>query len=280
MLGHGATGQFAIGQVSTGATAESITVDKWFVALSEPVRIKQALSATQQHVLEFQPLPIINIGWFSPLSEPVRIKPRLHESLQRFMFEGFQQPVLMNWFMAWSEPVRLKVGLHARHQEFLTAQNIFPVVPFGWFEALTEPVRTKPRLLEDIQQFAILDLLPTILMDWFAWLSEPVRIKPGLRTQLQEVLARATFIPTNYTARLDATEQGDFLTAVLYQFNPAIKAYVDIIENDPRHRGNLGIIAAVAQSSIVASIAEPQTVPSTGTPVSTVAGARVAIIIS
>lgn len=206
MLGHGATGQLAIGQFSS----DTVTL-QWFVAFSEPVRIKPGLSAAQHHVLEFQPLPIISMSWFTALSEP--------------------------------------------------------------------PVKRRPRLLEDIQQFTILDLLPTVLMDWFAAMSEPVRLKPGLRKELQGVLSRAEFVPISYIARLNAREQGDFLTAVLYQFNPAIRAYVDIIENDPRHRGNLGIIAPTPQSSTIAAIVEPQTVPSTGTAVSTVAGARVAIII-
>jgi hypothetical protein len=76
-----------------------------------------------------------------------------------------------------------------------------------------------------------------------------------------------------------AYETRDFLSAVLYAFNPPIHALVDIIEKDPRYRGNMGIIENIPQPSILASVVTPQTIPATGTPVAAVR-ARIAIIVS
>lgn len=246
MLGHGATGQFAIGEFGTAVT-EVITPDKWYVALSEPVRFKKGLASRHQVFTAFHPTPIINISWFNQLSEPVR----------------------------------LKKGLRAQYHQYLTNQNINPLVSFGWFGAMSEPVRKKRRLIEGIQAFNIIDLLPTILLDWFAALSEPKRFKRGLRPDEQPFLAFNPFIPISYTARLDAIEQGDFFIGVLSQFNIPLTAYVDIITNDPRHRGNLGVIAQVAQSSTIAAIIEPDPAQAAGiiSPVQAV-GARVAIIVT
>jgi|SRR5882724_368531 len=231
MPGFGAIGEFAIGQVGV-QTAEFIGPDKWLVAFSEPVRFKRGLSPIQQQTFAFQPTPIINIGWFEPLSEPVRYKK----------------------------------GLGSRYQQFAALTNLRPFVSFGWFEPLSEPVRFKRRLPEGMQQFMVTDLLPLILMNWFSPLSEPVRIKRGLRKELQTTLARGEFIPTSYTAQLIAIETRDFFLGVLYQFNIPVSAYVDIIENDPRHLGNVGVIENTARAAIVS---EPQII---------VAGARVAII--
>lgn len=245
MLGFGAIGQFAIGQQNTAGGAEVITVDKWFQPLSEPVRFKRGLAPKYQQTIALHPLPIVNISWFSGLSEPVR----------------------------------QKIGLHARYQQFSTVQNIKPIVPFGWFAPLSEPVRKKPRLPESEQPYLSIDLLPTVLMDWFSSLSEPKRFKQGLRADLGIVLARGEFVPLVYTASMDVAELGDFFQAILAQFNIPITAYVDIIENDPTHLGNLGVIASAPTSSTIAAIIEPNPVQAAGIVSQAAVGARVAIII-
>jgi hypothetical protein len=246
LLGHGAIGQFAIGEFNRTLSAETITIDKWYVPFTNPVRFKPGLGAVYQQVTAFHPLPIINITWFSHLSEPVR----------------------------------QKQGLQARYQEFQTYQNINPSVPFNWFNLLSDPVRKLPRLIESDQQFTLIDLLPTILLDWYASLSEPKRFLQGLRPDLGITLGRAEFIPTSYTARLDTTELGDFFLGVFTQFNIPLSAYVDIIQNDPRHLGNLGVIASVPTSSTIAAIIESNPVQAAGiVSPSPAAGARVAIIL-
>jgi len=240
MLGLGTIGQLTIGQVGAG-TAETTSVDKWFAPLSElRVKNKVGLRTGSQQVLAFQH-PFVSFSWMQGLSEPKRFKSRLIEGRQQFLVD-----------------------------------TLFPTILIDWFIALSEPKRFRPRLLEGRQQFIVSALIPTILVDWFAWLSEPIRLKRGLRKELQSILALAEFIPINYSAQLRATEQRDFFLGVLYQFNIPVSAYVDIIENDPRHLGNVGIVENMARAAIV-SINEPQPIPATGTPIS-VAGARVAIV--
>lgn len=248
MLGHGATGQFAIGEVGT-TTAEIITPDKWYVALSEPVRFKRGLEARYQAFAAFHPNPIIDISWFANLSEPVR----------------------------------QKKGLRAQLHPFETKANITPLVSFGWMSALSEPKRFKRGIRPDLQQFtAYVPNQTTITpFSWFSSLSEPKRFKRGLRPDEMMFLGRGEFVPISYTAILDAIEQGDFFLGVLSQFNIPLTAYVDIITNDPRYRGNLGVIAQAPQSSTIAAIIEPDPVQAAGiiSPVQA-AGARVAIIVT
>lgn len=229
MLGFGATGQFAIGEVGiTGTGAETITPDKWYQALSEPVRFKPGVKASAQQFTAFFPNPLVSFGWFEGLSEPVRFKPGLSARLQqalafypqpfvsfgwfaelskpqsltkRGLLPGQQQFLALQpapspfvatgWFSPLSEPVRLKPGLRSSLQQSFTF-NALPFVSFGWFGALSEPVRLKPGLKASLQQFFTTDttVIPTSkLIQWFAALSEPVRFKPGLRAPLQQFMA-------------------------------------------------------------------------------------------
>jgi hypothetical protein len=116
MLGFGATGQFAIGEVNTN---EPVTLDKWFAPLSEPPRRLPGLLPSMMQFSAFDPQPFVPFSWFEPLSEPARTLPRL--------LPGEVQ------FAALADP--------------------FPFVSFSWFEALSEPVRTLPGLLPGQQQF-------------------------------------------------------------------------------------------------------------------------------
>jgi hypothetical protein len=228
MLGHGATGQFAIGEVGAG-TAENITPDKWYEMLSEPPRFLPGLRAGQQQFTAFNPLPFVNFSWPEPLSEPVRFRPALPAGEQQFLafnplpfvsfgwFEelsipsvrtkpGLLPPLqqffaadttviptskLIEWFQALSEPPRFPRALPPGEHQF-TALNPLPRVSFGWYEGLSEPVHFPPALRAALQQFYAADttVIPTTkLMEWFAGLSEPVRFKPALLAALQQFLA-------------------------------------------------------------------------------------------
>ena len=277
MLGIGALGQFPLG--GGPANIANLPTTSWFSPLSEPVRFKvnkRLAVAINNQTFTFDPIPLVSFSYFNPLSEPRRFKVGL--AIRDQPFFSFQPtPIIdISWFGVLSEPVRQKRRLREGLQSFEPNKNISPVVSFGWYSSLSEPRRFKRRLMEGLQQFSVAALRPTILLDWFATLSEPVRLKRGLRKELQSILARAEFIPINYPALLDVTERRDFFLGVLYQFNIPASAYVDIIENDPRHLGNVGVIENMARAAIV-SLNEPQAIPATGMPVS-VAGARVAII--
>src|SRR5262249_39545270 len=85
MLGHGAIGQFAIGEAAA-ITTEVVTVDKWFVPFSDPVvRVKRGLAAANQLAYPaLNPRPFVPFDWFYPFSDPiVRTKRGLKAALQQ-----------------------------------------------------------------------------------------------------------------------------------------------------------------------------------------------------
>jgi hypothetical protein len=266
--------------VAGAVTVEFIFEDKWHQPWSEPiVKIKIGLRAGDQQALAFNETPFPSFSWYANLSDPVRLKVGLHARYQEVL--KYQPTPIINigWFNWLAEPKRFLRGLPPQEQQFFTLQPN-PIISVGWFANLSEPKRFKRGLPPQEQPFFTFFPSPLVSFGWFEGLSEPKRFRRRLLDADQEFLARGAFVPTSYTAILDAIEQRDLFLGILSQFNIPLSAYVDIIENDPRHRGNLGIIENVAQSSIVASIVEPETVPSTGAPISTVAGARVAIIVS
>lgn len=201
MLGHGATGQFAIGQAGAGA-AETITVDKWYEPLSIPVRFLPGLLASQKQFAALPgPVPFVSFGWFQALSQP---------------------------------PVLTKPGLLPSQQQF-TALNPLPRVSFSWFEALSEPPRFRPGLPAALQQFFTTDLsvIPLHeLMEWFVALSEPPRFRPGLLPALQQFYAAPPQLRpnANITGVLAAIETKDTMLSGGRVFNAVISGEVGIIE--------------------------------------------------
>jgi hypothetical protein len=123
----------------------------WFNWWSEPIRIRPALSAIEQHVFEFEPTPIIKIDWYAGFSEPVRTRPALPAAEQQFAPFDEDLSATYQWFNWWSEPVRVKAALPVGEQ------HVFEFEPFTF---------TK--------------------IDWYAWLTEPVRLKPGLAADKQK----------------------------------------------------------------------------------------------
>lgn len=136
MLGLGTIGEFAIGQAGN-VTAEIVTLDKWFAALSEPrVKTMRGLLPSQQQA--FIALPAVN---------PI---------------------VSFSWFLGLSEPrVKVKTGIKPSQQQFLMWAPLPDLAlkpPFGWFSALSEPsIKTKRGLRPSLQQFFAMPprLLPT-----------------------------------------------------------------------------------------------------------------------
>ncbi len=233
MLGFGAIGQYAIGELAAGVV-EAITVDKWFKSFADPVRFPPALPTSAQQFAAFNPQPFVSFGWFENLSEPVRFPPRLQEAAQQVVAFYSQPVVSFAWFANLSEPVRLvprlpddkqqffayqanpttvtpfawfaelskpqkldKPGLAASQQPFFTIDP--EVIPLGrlttWFAPLSEPVRLPARLPEGEQQFTALNPLPRVSFSWFGWLPEPVRV-PARLPEDEQQFAAWTFAPS------------------------------------------------------------------------------------
>src|SRR5438105_3233986 len=221
MLGFGALSQFALGEgpsargnawlppwsepvrqtiapalaialISSGAfisfntdTSEAISTDKWFVPLSEPVRVKPRLLEALHQVEPNNPFGLLQKEtvsidrWLLPFAEPVRHacdqrsgKPGTIAAAQPFWGYVEAPPfgeiaLIDRWGYPWGEPVRMKPGLIAGAQAF-----------WGYVEAAP--------FLEKIS-----------LDRWgYPW-SEPVRLKPGLGVAYQ--LTPAPFWPLPLT---------------------------------------------------------------------------------
>ncbi len=281
MLGLGAIGQFAIGEQSlTTATAEVITVDKWFQPLSEPPRFKPGLKAGSQQALAYvsNPLTVTPFAWFMPLSEPPRFR-RFAPSRQQI---GINDPlpfVSFSWFQPLSDPpVRVKSALRAGLQQVLAFDPV-PFVSFGWFAQLSEPPRKKRSLaVQQVPFTTDSQVIPTtMLMPWFAPLSEPPRFKPGLRAGLQQVLAwppRVLPTPT-VTGVMSANETPDDFLGGLQAFNRVISGEIGVIVNN--FTGAQIGVSAASPSQGASGVAEQKAVAIGGSATPTITTAHVAI---
>lgn len=154
----GLASRYQIAFIDDNFTPESITVDKWFAPLGEPRRFKLALLASAQPVTVTDTDPIVSFGWMNELALPPKAKTSVRPaSQQAAVVPPFVEDATFEskWHQPWSEPVRFRRGLYAYQQPFATAANTFP--------------------------------LEVIFEDkWhFPW-SEPVRLKQGLAARLQQ----------------------------------------------------------------------------------------------
>ena len=278
----------------------------WFNSLSDPVRAVGIKTAYQPPYFQFSPLPIAaSFSWFGELRDPTRRVPVATRYEQQTWFTTVDPTaVFTGWYSALRDPTR-RVLL--RHSDQVEPPLV--TVSFSWFKDLSEPVRKKPRTVwfdEQSFQFPFVPFsyfrgfaeptppkrrnpffqpytfapTPPIIpsFGWYGSLSLPVRIKPKVWEGQYQAWEPRTLNFVHFGV-MAATEQHDFFLAVLRAFNLPLRAYVDIIEKDPKYRGNMGIIAPVPEDSIIASIVTPETIPATGVPVAAVR-ARVTIIVS
>lgn len=152
---------------------EASTPDKWYVALSEPVRIKPRLPEGEQQFLAYSesaqfPETVTESRWHQPWSEPVRFRPDLGASRQPFFaidplgLTRTESVTESRWHQPWSEPVRFKPDLGAARQPFfaidpraLTTKET--VTEDRWHQPWSEPVRFKPDIGAARQPFFTTD---------------------------------------------------------------------------------------------------------------------------
>jgi hypothetical protein len=236
MLGHGAIGQFAIGQASAGATAESIYPDKWYSLFRDPVRttMDAARIALSASGCVF-PLPVINISWFSQLSDPVIIPPRLNTGSQLFSFPNPFPVINISWFNQLSSPQKLSLPiLQTPSQPFFHFDPI-PVVSFGWWEPLAErPWIDLRKGLAAYQQNYQINVNPIPSLPIFNWsyepLTEPVRFKPILIPAAQPFTFGRLEPIIIFTATINTIETKDSFKLALYAYAEALNANVSIRE--------------------------------------------------
>ena len=166
---------------------ETVTVDKWFGWLSDPVRQKPGLGVALQQSFTTDAEPQVAFSWFGWLSDPVRVKVGLQASQQAFFTIDTEPTVSFSWSDGLSEPVRVRLFQAAQQQPLAWSSFTPAAQDIRWFTSLSEPVRV--RYLHASQQQAFQpDTKPTVSFGWFGWLSEPVRQKPGLAAQQQQFL--------------------------------------------------------------------------------------------
>jgi len=243
----------------------------WFSGLSDPTRRRPVATRYEQQTWSIPVDPTaVFTGWYSALRDPTRSILLRHSD----QVEPPLVTVSFSWFKDLSEPVRKK----PRTVWFDEQSFQFPFVPFSYFRGFAEP--TPPKRRNPFFQPYTFTPTPPIIpsFGWYGSLSLPVRIKPKVWEGQYQAWEPKT-INFEHLGYMAATEQHDFFLAVLRAFNLPLRAYVDIIEKDPKFRGNMGIIAPVPEDSIITSIVTPETIPATGVPVAAVR-ARVAIIVS
>ena len=180
---------------------ETVLPDKYYIALSEPVRYRW-FAAAQQMAAVIDPEILTHHEtirpdkWYIPLSEPVRFRKfgaELQQTAIRSHIADIQSSTIMsNWFQGLRDPVQLPKRLDTAQQQFAfyTQQVIPEQIHIQWMNQLYEPVRIKPGLAAGLQQFFTISPFagqaPGVLTDWFALLSEPVRVKSGLAAAAQQ----------------------------------------------------------------------------------------------
>lgn len=189
----------AVSDPVTPAEPETITVDKWYVSLSEPYNsAKPRVPEFPQPVIDVEQLTLpeetLVVKWHQPLSEPVRVKKPLPvAAYQHFTIDAEQltQPetsLVSKWWQPLTEPVRTQKPLPvAAYQHFtidadqLTQPEVTLIAK--WWQPLSEPVRVKKPLSTAAKPSFWIDadqlLQPeAITLDkWFTQLNEPVRVK-------------------------------------------------------------------------------------------------------
>ena len=206
LFGRRAAG-IAIAIMSAGQTTtppqpplgENILADKWFAALSEPVRQKPRVQPANNPAFSAyigaDPFPEPTFTkWYQPLSEPVRLKPRLGTPNQQAFFKpdyrtGTFEPIFVDkWHAPFSEPVRLPRRVQVGAQPHLALTFQFEFTLDKWYRPLNEPVRLPKRLHAALNEaffthYKTVVIPPTVNPDsYYPRLEEPVRLKPSLRT--------------------------------------------------------------------------------------------------
>lgn len=184
------------------APAETITVDKWYVRFTDPVKAKPRIHTEGvQCPLGWQVNPD---SWYRQLSDPVRVKPAVsqQQDLAFVKADPFPETVSVDrWLYSLNEPIRVKLSLWRQHQQSLTfvKADLFPesVTIDRWLYPLNEPVR----LRRSINQQPLSFVQSESVTGWLYPLSEPSRPKRSVAGQQFDSFVKAA--PFNETVSLD-----------------------------------------------------------------------------
>lgn len=146
---------------------EIVTLDKWYIALAEPVRQKRGLQAGSQHFFSVNFSPIVSFSWYQDLSVPPKIKVSLGTAQQQYLAfvkaAPFGETVLESeWHQPWSVPVRRLPPLRVAPETAMVPFTLpYAIVSFGWNSPQTQlPPQRLPGLDARYQQAFTAPLVP------------------------------------------------------------------------------------------------------------------------
>lgn len=167
---------------------------KWWNALSEPVRFRSQLKASQQAAvwLPFVETTNDNVSkWFEPLTDPVRLKKLVPG--QAWWSSHTPAPTevvtLDKYWEQFTEPVRFRSQLRTAAQQFLALVKAAPfeetVYPDKYWTDLTRPARGRQLPISPYPYWFFTQREDTKLIGtWWRPLNEPVRrFNPGIYRQ-------------------------------------------------------------------------------------------------
>jgi len=229
--------------------ADPVVSFSWFNSLVDPIVKAKAglLAANQQYQVSwsiFTPEVVTLDKWYVALTEPVRVKVSLAPAAQQFTAfvkaAPFPEAVFESkWHQPWSEPVRAKPALRVAPDTAMVPFTLpYATVSYGWNVPQTDlPPRAKPGLLAACQQFYTANVFPIANVvvtnyGWFAPLGTPANPKPGLAARYQQAFAAPTrLLPTpNITGVLAASDNPDTAQFGGIVFNAPIEALTGVIE--------------------------------------------------
>lgn len=178
---------------------EGLSVDKWFEAWTDPVRVLPRTVWYQPDTFgRAAPFPetVTESRWHQPWSEPVRVNPR-DAWFQADVLTRTASDVTGIQYLALSEPVRTAPRDAWFQPDTFGRAAPFPetVTESRWHQAWSEPVRVAPRTAQfsDLAWNTIFST-STITTNWFSPLSEPVRVN-YLRAEQQQGFFWSTTTP-------------------------------------------------------------------------------------
>ncbi len=193
-----------VGPTAPIVVAETVTIDKWFAAPSQPTR-RIGLGVHEQ-VASVAPVfvPLREFGWFAALGEPTRRKTSV-ASQAALSWPSGEVVTHDKWFAALSQPVRRV----AERRQAYAMPAFVPDLAFDWFSALSAPPKPKTSVATASHPaLAWSGHTPpsseVVSVDkWFASLSDPVRVRPRLAAGSQQHAAFVKATPFEESVTVD-----------------------------------------------------------------------------
>lgn len=193
------------------AAVETVTVDKYYAWLSEPVRVRPGLPVYDQQALISVPQPISgsnDVAFASANTIVPYSRTLLYQSQAYTPFTpaAAETVTVDKWFRPLVEPVRKPSIVYEQGGIFYVGAAPFSEAESRWLSALSEPTRRKPTVQPDGLSWSYFTPASTevVTVDkYYNWLSEPVRLPRALAAHQQPFLSFVQAEPFAETVSVD-----------------------------------------------------------------------------